>query len=313
MPVLSHEHSRPSTIERPSATDNICIDFDKTMMMRRRRSSLAAVIYLPLLLCLLAASRRCDVAAFSQGKKIGNHETRYSNCASSMISTTTASMKERTLLSSSLFSTDGSKKTMTTLTEDTTWRLRLLLDGVTTTKGRKLRGPTLFVLEGQFIEEEGYEPPQGYFRPITRRFDEKEQSTTTTAVAGENGGAGASEREMTLELAGSRWKLSEDPNDPKDGLWVWGLFKEPLYPFLLLQMETKDLLLEKDGDGGDSLPALKLYAQVSHVRSEKTEGDVVLSTANLNVRVLEQVKLPGATVDLYEEEAVGRISFQPLP
>ena len=208
---------------------------------------------------------------------------------------------------------------MTTLTEDTTWRLHLLLDGVTTTKGRKLRGPTLFVFEGQFIEEEGYEPPQGIFRPIPRRRlnDDKEQQSTATAGTTTLDSEVEAERVMSLELAGSRWKLSEDPNDPKDGLWVWGLFKEPLYPFLLLQMETRELVLEEknggDGDSGDSLPALKLYAQVSHVRSEKVEGDVVLSTANLNVRVLEQVKLPGATVDLFEEEVVGRISFQPLP
>lgn len=308
MPMLPR--SRPSTIERLQRNRH---NMFKSMMMSRSRR-LAAAICLPLLLCLLAASRRCCVAAFSPGRIIGNdnHGTRYSNNASSMIPTTTATMNDRTSLASSLFATDGSKKTMTTLTEDTTWRLRLLLDGVTTTKGRKLRGPTLFVLEGQFIEEEGYEPPQGFFRPINRKLDEREQMITTTADASEKGEAGASERVMTLELAGSRWKLSEDPNDPKDGLWVWGLFKEPLYPFLLLQMETKELILEEDGDGGDSLPALKLYAQVSHVRSEKTEGDVVLSTANLNVRVLEQVKLPGATVDLYEEEAVGRISFQPL-
>ncbi len=25
--------------------------------------------------------------------------------------------------------------------------------------------------------------------------------------------------------ASNRWKLSEDPNDRRDGLWIWGLFK----------------------------------------------------------------------------------------
>jgi hypothetical protein len=25
--------------------------------------------------------------------------------------------------------------------------------------------------------------------------------------------------------ASNRWTLSEDPNDRKDGLWIWGLFK----------------------------------------------------------------------------------------
>ena len=303
--------------------------------MTRTSSRLAAAGFLPLLLVLLIdITRRSGgvgvVDAFTQpGKRADKlHGARYydNNHGNSIISPTSAkinvaspaSTKIRTTasLASSALSTDGTKK-MTTLTEDTTWRLRLLLDGVTTTKGRKLRGPTLFVLEGHFIEEEGYEPPQGIFRPIPRRrldYDKEQQPTASSGTTTLDSEVDEAERVMSLELAGSRWKLSEDPNDPKDGLWVWGLFKEPLYPFLLLQMETRELVLEeKNGGDGDSLPALKLYAQVSHVRSEKVEGDVVLSTANLNVRVLEQVKLPGATVDLFEEEVVGRISFQPLP
>lgn len=287
-------------------------------------SSRLTAVFIPLLLLSLAASRHRAVVAFSVGRNDNLHESMHCKHASFIISTRTtmnriniapsASMKVRnTLLPSSLYSTDGTKK-MTTLTEETTWRLRLLLDGVTTTKGRKLRGPSLFVLEGHFLEEEGYEPPQGFFRPIRRISDEMEQSYISSTVTA-NAADSEAERGMTLEIAGSRWKLSEDPNDPKDGLWVWGLFKEPLYPFLLLQMETKELVLEENGDGGvrDSLPALKLYAQVPHVRSEKVDGNVVLSTTNLNVRVLEQVKLPGATVDLFEEEVVGKISFQPLP
>ena len=48
----------------------------------------------------------------------------------------------------------ASEVTQATLTADTTWRLRLLLNGVTTANGRKLEGQ-LFVVEGQFIEEEG--------------------------------------------------------------------------------------------------------------------------------------------------------------
>lgn len=179
----------------------------------------------------------------------------------------------------------------TTLTDETTWRLRLLLNDLTTTRGKKLDGQ-LFVIEGNFIEEEGYEPPQGTFKP-TKDSSEEEG--------------------MSLEISRSYWKLSEDPNDPKDGLWVWGLFKEPLYPFMLLQIETKELKLpssESEGDVKDSIPPLKLYAQISHIREKET--GVELKTANLNVRVLETVQLPGASVELYEEEKVGQVSFQPL-
>ena len=82
---------------------------------------------------------------------------------------------------------------------------------------------------------------------------------------------------------------------------------------MLLQMETKELNLPESGDeeNSDSIPPLKLYAQINHIRN-KDEGTVELKTANLNVRILEQVQLLGATVDLFEEEAVGQISFQPL-
>lgn len=185
-----------------------------------------------------------------------------------------------------------------TLTDETTWRLRLLLNDVKTTRGRKLDGQ-LFVVEGRFIEEYGYEPPQGFFKPTGVQSSSEEDEE-----AGTDG--------MSLELTNSRWKLSEDPDDPKDGLWVWGLFKEPLYPFMLLQMETNEFTLPStDDEDADSIPPLKLFARINHIRS-KEEGTVKLQNANLNVRVLEQVQLPGATVDLYEEEAIGQVSFQPL-
>ncbi|KAL3803832.1 hypothetical protein HJC23_003994 [Cyclotella cryptica] len=188
--------------------------------------------------------------------------------------------------------------TKTTLTDETTWRLRLLLNDLTTAQGQKLNGQ-LFVIEGSFIEEEGYEPPQGIFQPS------KDVSRTEDDI-------------ISLEISKSRWTLSEDPNDKKDGLWIWGLFKEPLYPFMLLQLETKEFKLSSSqnserndaNNSTDSIPPLKLYAQISHIRNENV--GVELKTANLNVRVLERVQLPGASVDLYEEEKVGQVSFQPL-
>ena len=64
-------------------------------------------------------------------------------------------------------------KQKATLTEATKWRLRLLLNGVTTTKGRKIDGQ-LFVLNGNFIEEEGYEPPQGIFKSFTSSSSNEE-------------------------------------------------------------------------------------------------------------------------------------------
>ncbi len=160
------------------------------------------------------------------------------------------------------------------------------------------------MLEGNFIEEEGYEPPQGTFNELKRSDASSNESQEE-------------EEAMTLKISKSRWTLSEDPNDKKDGLWIWGLFKEPLYPFMLLQLETKELNIgmageksNEDGETQDSIPPLKLYAQIIHIRNE--EVGVELKPSNLNVRVLERVQLPGASVDLYEEEAIGSISFQPF-
>jgi len=208
-----------------------------------------------------------------------------------------ASLQQRTIQTTTLSMAEtASDVKKTTLTDETSWRLRLLLNDVTTTKGKKLDGQ-LFVLEGNFIEEEGYEPPQGLFTTKGKKSED-----------GEEADSGA----IGLEVSNSRWKLSEDPDDPKDGLWIWGLFKEPLYPYMLLQIETKELKLPSSGDeeNDDSIPALKLYAQINHIRNDEVGVD--LKTANLNVRILEQIKLPGATVDLFEEEAVGQVSFQPL-
>ena len=67
---------------------------------------------------------------------------------------------------------------------------------------------------------------------------------------------------------------------------------------------------QSSDEEADSIPPLKLFAQINHARKE--DVGVELQTANLNVRILEQIQLPGASVDLYEEEPVGQISFQPL-
>jgi hypothetical protein len=68
-----------------------------------------------------------------------------------------------------------------------------------------------------------------------------------------------------------------DPDDRKDGLWVWGLFKEPLYPFLLFQLEVRDIPLASAGIAeGDKriIPAGKLYAKVAHRRDKQAGAQV---------------------------------------
>jgi len=175
----------------------------------------------------------------------------------------------------------------TSLDTDTTWRFRFVLNGIPTEKGKRV--DELFVVEAQFVEEDGYEPPQGNLKIVPR------------------GDAG----DRILKISKSRWQLSEDPEDRKDGLWVWGLFKEPLYPFMLLQLETEAVPLA--GEDGDTIKPLKLFAQINHKR-EKDVG-VILSGGELKVRVVETLKADpfgAATVDVYSEDKVGQIRIEAM-
>jgi hypothetical protein len=161
----------------------------------------------------------------------------------------------------SLASSSSSSATVATLTDQTLWRMRLVMT-VPTESGKKVE--QLFVITGRFLEESGYEPPQGTFEQELPSPDSATATTTTTTTEG------------LLRIRQARWQLSEDPNDRKgkklllcffgkivfqelnlepwlylfiysfpffirrtDGLWVWGLFQEPLYPFLLFKMETE--------------------------------------------------------------------------
>jgi hypothetical protein len=179
--------------------------------------------------------------------------------------------------------------TKTTLTDATSWKLRLVLRGVTTEKGKKV--DEVFSLTTQFIEEEGYEPPQGDLKQVV--------------------GEGES---PLIKIVSSRWQLSEDPNDRKDGLWIWGLFKEPLYPFLLLQVKTDLIPLStSENEEADRILPLELYAQINH-RRDDIKG-VILEASDLKVRQMESIKADpfgAAKVDIFEEVSIGTISVQPM-
>jgi hypothetical protein len=175
-----------------------------------------------------------------------------------------------------------------TLTEKTTWDLRFLLQSVPTENGKKV--DEFFSAKVQFIEEDGYEPPQGQLTQVVDTINGVDSAPS-------------------FKIVSSRWKLSEDPNDRKDGLWVWGLFAEPLYPFLLLQLETDKIPLP--GDGTDSIKPLKLYAQINHKR-DKEEG-VILSGGSLNIREAETFKADpfgAASVTVYDDVIVGNLQIQ---
>ncbi len=192
---------------------------------------------------------------------------------------TSSSLKQ-----SSEFATSLSASSQATLTEDTTWDLRFFLQSVPTEKDKKV--DELFSAKVQFIEEVGYEPPQGVLKQVYSK-----------------------DEEPTFKIVSSRWQLSEDPNDRKDGLWVWGLFAEPLYPFMLLQIETDPIPLA--GETTDVIKPLKLFAQLKHKR-EKGIG-VVLSGGALNIREAETFKADpfgAASVTLYDDVTIGNLQIQ---
>lgn len=47
---------------------------------------------------------------------------------------------------------------------------------------------------------------------------------------------------FTQQAGKARWTLSEAEDTRGAGLWVWGLFKDPLYPFLLLQVNNLEIV-----------------------------------------------------------------------
>jgi len=174
----------------------------------------------------------------------------------------------------------------------TKWDIRFELDPseLRTKAGRPLPSTT-FVLEGiQFDEEANYEPPQGVLRLSARE-----------------GGGG-------LQIDASRYKLSEDPNERKDSLWIWGLFKDPLYPFLLLELSTAEYKFG-GGEEAETLPALKMFIQMKHLMKKDEKGgerSARLSPAEIKIRRTVEVKadLVGlARAEIYDEKIIGRVTI----
>lgn len=165
------------------------------------------------------------------------------------------------------------------LAPDVSWRVKLDL----TAPGAS--SPVTLTASFRFSEQDGYEPPQG-------------------ALLVESC---APEGALVLGQQKAQWLLSEDPEDRKDSLWIWGLFKEPLYPFVLLQLELAAPLEVADGV---SIPAGPLYCQVDHRRND---GSVQLGEGAVTYKVQEKLKadLMGLSDFSYGEPVpCGTIRFQ---
>lgn len=105
---------------------------------------------------------------------------------------------------------ESSTASIATLTEGTTWTMRMSLDNLPTEKGKKTGG--IYVVQAKFIEEEGYEPPQGLLQQYFPEDAASEEDETGTEEE-----KSSAISQMTVSTG--RWTLSEDPDDRKDGLW----------------------------------------------------------------------------------------------
>jgi hypothetical protein len=91
-----------------------------------------------------------------------------------------------------------------TLTDETAWKLRLVLRGMETEKGKKV--DEIFRVDAHFLEEDGYEPPQGVVAQLSSEGDR-------------------------LKITKSRWQLSEDPDDRKTACGSGVFSRNPSIPF----------------------------------------------------------------------------------
>lgn len=148
-----------------------------------------------------------------------------------------------------------------------------------------------------WTEDKGYEPPQGKIYIET--------DLSGIVKCDEKG-------------IGGRYTLSEDKDDRKDGLWIWGLFEEPKYPFLYMNMDVYNSTVLPSGEeepifGGTGLPNGRLYIRFSHQLVK--EIGVVLTAPQMNYKETEIVKadiLGIVQFDAGEYKPAGSIEVFPL-
>ncbi|CAM9122481.1 unnamed protein product [Pylaiella littoralis] len=174
-------------------------------------------------------------------------------------------------------------KGLPTLSRATQWRMFLSLKDPA--KGGEAGESTEVAVRVRFDEEQGFEPPQGSLEII-------EDNPYFTQQAGE-----------------ARWTLSEAEDTRGAGLWVWGLFKDPLYPFLLLQVNNLEITLK----GGAKISAGRLYVKVDHRRDD--ELGPILKSGTVGVKLIERVRvdpLGMAEADITSVVPCGSVQFRPV-
>jgi len=171
------------------------------------------------------------------------------------------------------------------------WRLSISLEKV----GYK---STNCLCNIRFIEDRNYEPPQG------RIFIEDDF----------NGLVRVDERGYS-----GIWTLSEDKNERKDGLWIWGLFEEPKYPYLYFYLDVFNSTILASGEeefifGGLGVPNDRLNFRFNHVRDDKLGS--LISNGQMTYQITELVKADpfgiGGTVNVGDNINAGNVNLTPV-
>lgn len=173
-----------------------------------------------------------------------------------------------------------------TIDSKSLWRLRLeLFSG----KDANASAPDRTVtVRARFVVDEGYEPPQG-------SIEIEDDEELAFVQAGFHRWTMAEVRRHTAlkncptrispKLTDSTSGTAQDPNERKAGLWIWGLFEEPLYPYMLLSFDCNRIEV---AEGGYHIPKGKLFAEVKHARGSKSGH--VLSDGKLSFKVTKTYK-----------------------
>lgn len=176
------------------------------------------------------------------------------------------------------------------LTESTLWRLNISLKK----EGQDKRIDA--VARVRFVETPGYEPPSG------KVFVQDDF----------NGLFRVNEKGFACN-----WGLSEDREDRKDGLWIWGLFDVPKYPFLYLNLNIFDSIVLPNGEEEKipwDIPGSTLYCRFNHVNEKET--GVVLDGATMTYQLDEFTKADpfgvGGQVKVGDFISAGTITLTPV-
>lgn len=178
-----------------------------------------------------------------------------------------------------------------TLSGDTAWNLFITLQN----NGKTISRASAKI---RFVEDRNYEPPQG------KVFIESD--TNSFIKSDDRGFSGV-------------WTLSEDKNDRKDGLWIWGLFKEPKYPYLYFNLDVHDTLFLDSGEeiiafDTSGIPNNRMFFRFNH--SQDRDNGLLLSGGEINVKNPNFVNADplglGGIVDIGDMVDAGQVDLRPI-